>query len=394
MTRLAVFTTHPIQYQAPWFRMLSASRNLDVDVVFSYLPNAKQQGIGFDKSFQWDVPLLDGFRHHILKTVELPRQFPDFTRRIARGLGSLIDEIRPDAAMVLGWQEISLIQALVACKRRKIPIILRGESNGLRDRPAWVSQLHRRYFSLCDAFLAIGDANADLYRAAGVHGSRVIKAGYFVDNERLIAEASILDRERDLIRRAWSIPEHAVCFAFVGKLEAKKRPLDFLRALAAVRSGSSNIFGLLVGSGTEFDAAKRLALEEDLPVTFSGFLNQSEIARAYVAADALVLPSDYGETWGLVLNEAMACGCPTIVSNRVGASNDLVIDEKTGIVVEFGNVEAIANAMMRLSRDSRLLRTLGAEARNHVTKGYSIQRAVERTQDAVNLVLERRRATA
>jgi glycosyltransferase involved in cell wall biosynthesis len=57
--------------------------------------------------------------------------------------------------------------------------------------------------------------------------------------------------------------------------------------------------------------------------SFTGFLNQTEISRAYVAADCLVLPSDHGETWGLVVNEALASGLPCLVSDACGCAEDL-----------------------------------------------------------------------
>src|SRR5262245_43265781 len=113
MTRLAIFTTHPIQYQAPWFRALAAADGLDVEVVFSYVPDAAQQGDGFGVAFEWDIPLLSGYRHRRLATTALPRPAPAFAQRWAGGIGQALEQIRPHAAMVLGWQEVSLVQALL-----------------------------------------------------------------------------------------------------------------------------------------------------------------------------------------------------------------------------------------------------------------------------------------
>src|SRR5262245_47520245 len=131
MTSVAIFTTHPIQYQAPWFRALAATDEINVEVVFSYMPDASQQGEGFGIAFQWDIPLLTGYSYRQLATVALPRPVPRFARRWARGIDRALDHIKPDVAIVLGWQEISLVQALLTCRRRGIPIVLRGESNGL-----------------------------------------------------------------------------------------------------------------------------------------------------------------------------------------------------------------------------------------------------------------------
>jgi glycosyltransferase involved in cell wall biosynthesis len=126
-------------------------------------------------------------------------------------------------------------------------------------------------------------------------------------------------------------------------------------------------------------------------VTFTGFLNQSEIARAYVAADLLVLPSDAGETWGLVVNEAMACGRPAIVSDLVGCGPDLVVEGETGWRFPCGNVEALAAALARAAADAPRLVAMGAAAQRRVLSAYSVERAVAGTLAACEHVLRARR---
>jgi glycosyltransferase involved in cell wall biosynthesis len=81
------------------------------------------------------------------------------------------------------------------------------------------------------------------------------------------------------------------------------------------------------------------------PASFTGFLNQSEISRAYVAADCLVLPSDYRETWGLVVNEALASGLPCLVSQACGCAEDLSICDTFAL----GDVETLSLKLVRLA---------------------------------------------
>ena len=109
--------------------------------------------------------------------------------------------------------------------------------------------------------------------------------------------------------------------------------------------------------------------------SFAGFLNQSEIPLAYAAADALVLPSDAGETWGLVVNEAMACGRPAIVSDRVGCREDLVLEGETGLSFRFGDWEELGGQMRRLAGDPAQAKAMGAAARQRVHRDYSVERA-------------------
>ncbi len=379
MTRLVIFTTHPIQYQVPWFRALAAEPGIELDVVYSYVPAAADQGIGFGTAFSWDIPLFEGYRYRVLEAKHLPASVPQFARRWARGIGAALDEIKPDAAMILGWQEISLLQAAFACRRRNIPIVLRGESNAKRQRPQHVQKLHRQFFKKFDAFLAIGKSNAELYKLAGVRPDRVFTAGYCVDNMRFAAGAEKLRAERVNLRRKWSLSETATVMVFVGKLEAKKNVMHFLEALAKARRGGTEVEGLIVGTGEQSSTAKAFVAEHALPVAFAGFLNQSEIVAAYVAADALVLPSDYGETWGLVVNEAMATGLPAIISDRIGAAHDLVSDGVTGLVVPFGDLNALASAMAALSDNVDQRTQMGTAARQRVMASYSIAHAVTQT---------------
>lgn len=394
VTRLIIFTTHPIQYQIPWFRALAACAGLEIKVVFSYLPDAREQGAGFGTSFLWDIPLLTGYAYEVLDPIRFPRPVPRFAQRWSRGIKAILQQFMPDAAIVLGWQEVSLVQALLACRRRGIPVILRGESNGLKSRPLLITALQRKYFQLCDGFLAIGQANARFYRSSGVSDPRILVAGYCVDNERFKLAAEQLSGERKTIRSNWSIPEKSCCFAFVGKLEKKKRVLDYLEAMRLACQQSSKIAGLVVGCGEQFDEAREFVDKWELPIRFTGFLNQSEISRAYVAADALVLPSDFEETWGLVVNEAMASKIPAIVSDRIGAANDLVINGSTGFVCPFGDTSGIADEIVRLATDSNGRREMGQQAQLLVTADYSIARAVERTVELIEFVLAKRDAFA
>jgi glycosyltransferase involved in cell wall biosynthesis len=124
-------------------------------------------------------------------------------------------------------------------------------------------------------------------------------------------------------------------------------------------------------------------------VTFAGFVNQTEIVRAYVAADCLVLPSDTGETWGLVVNEAMASGLPAIVSDEVGCGPDLVTEDVTGSIFPMGDVDALADRLTRFAGDPAGLRGMGARARERVSSQYSVERAVAGTLAAIDAIVAR-----
>jgi glycosyltransferase involved in cell wall biosynthesis len=258
------------------------------------------------------------------------------------------------------------------------------------------------------AFIAIGKSNREFYVNRGVDPAKIVNGQYCVESERFAEKSEEARGKRTELRRKWSIPEDAICFIFSGKFEQKKRPMDILHALrevvksekSKVQSGSADnsdnqqpiansqqmhsVHLLLVGDGVLKKACEVFACKHKLPVTLTGFLNQSELPDAYAAVDCLVLASDYGETWGLVVNEAMACGLPTIVSDHVGCHPDLVHPGLTGEVFEFGNVTALADCMRRLASNPDHLRCMGRDARERIS-AYSIENLTQATIDALHI---------
>ena len=119
------------------------------------------------------------------------------------------------------------------------------------------------------------------------------------------------------------------------------------------------------------------------PVRLLGFFNQSEMPEAYALADVLVLPSET-ETWGLVVNEALACGLPAVVSSGVGCAPDLVEPGATGETYPMGDVDALAVAMERalhLARDPATAHALKVKMET-----YSLETAILGTLEAVKAV--------
>lgn len=296
-----------------------------------------------------------------------------------------------DAVIVNGWVAKTCLQALWACRRLGIPCLVRGESNSLRSRAAWKNWIHWLLLSQYTACLCIGKANRAFYRANGVPERRLFSVPYGVDNQRFAQAAHDLAAERAGIRASWNIPENALVMVFCAKFIAKKRPLDLLEALAQLQRSAPSlprpIHLLMVGTGELLSACRAMAEQNSLPVSFAGFLNQSQMPQAYVAADLQVLPSDAGETWGLVINEGMACGLPAVVSDHVGCHLDLVEPDVTGEVYPLGDIQALADCMVRMARDPEHLQAMGAAARERVAR-YSIKAMVEGTREALASVTQ------
>jgi len=376
--RVAVVTTHPIQYQVPWLRKLSAREGVDLQVFFAMVPEPAEQGREFGVSFEWDVPLLDGYRYSVLENVARQPSLTQFNGCDTPQLYSEIRSGRFDAVIVNGWVVKTCLQALVACRLSGTPCIVRGETNGLRPRARWKRWLHARLLSQYSACLGIGQNNRRYLLEAGVPERRLFSTPYCIDNQQFSDDAQAARREsgRDALRRRFGLDANRTTLLFSGKFVDKKRPGDIIEAVRRIPAGEqARLQVLMVGEGPLGAELRELAA--GLPVRFSGFLNQSEIPAAYVAADVLVLPSDSGETWGLVVNEAMACGLPAFVSSQVGCAADLVLPGVTGEVFPCGDIDALSELLRRYADQPGRLEEMGELARRRVFDGYNFDKVVE-----------------
>jgi glycosyltransferase involved in cell wall biosynthesis len=394
--RLAILATHPIQYHAPWYCGLVADGRLQIKVFFCHQATAEQQAsAGFGVPFEWDVPLLEGYEHEFLANVAAHPRTSGFNGLDVPGIGQALRKGAFDAVLVNGWNYKAAWQTIWASKQLGLPVLTRGDSHlhtprsGLKN---WVKKMsYPLMLRAFDGFLDVGQWSREYYLHYGARPDRIFHVPHVTDEGRCQSRFESLQPERNAIRSTWNLPSDATVFLFAGKFIAKKNPLDFLRALKIAVRADAHVVGLMVGDGPLRPSCQSLVGESGLPVTFSGFLNQSEIIKAYIAADCLVLPSDGSETWGIVVNEAMWSGLPCIVSDQVGCGPDLVAAQGTGEVFPLHDEAALAAAMVNFARNPEYRRGCGSRARA-VIQAYSIASAVEGTVNAVTAVKRGRRA--
>lgn len=351
--RLTIVETHPVQYNAPWFRYVTRHcPELELTVLYASRPTAEQQAVGFNQGFEWDVPLLHGYASRIVRE---SRPGDSFTSDSFSGLdvpeiGDAVLDTKPDVAMVAGWHSITQIRAIAACQRHRIPLLYRGDTHlglgpsGLR-RPLWRMKtwtLLHRYA----AHLAVGRRSRQYLRAHGVRPTRIYTSPHSVDNEFFADAAAkhLTGAGRADARQAFGFAADDFVVLFVGKLIPRKRVNDAFRA--AVRLGPPAAM-LVVGDGEQAEESRADAARLGVRVTWAGFLNQHELGRAYAAADCLVLPSQ-PESWGLVVNEAMATGLPAVVSDASGCAPDLITPGETGETFLCGDVDDLTAALGRV----------------------------------------------
>lgn len=373
-TRLAVLTSHPIHYQAPLWRLLAADPDIKLAVFFqSDIGLRPYHDAEFGKTIQWDLPLVEGYEHIFLKDTF-----------------DLLDRLRRDhydALLVHAWNSPLTWLAVLWAKMLGIRTMLRAESpwNQEAGKSGWKHEMKklglRIFFAGIDAFLYIGEQNRQLYLHYGVPSRKLFFTPYAIENERFFADAQRFHGGREKLRAELAVPHDAVVFMTTGKLIDKKRHMDLLQAYARLETPHKAL--VIVGEGELRPALEKYIEEQKLAnVHLVGFVGQTEIAPYYLAADAFVLPSGPGETWGLVVNEAMCFGLPLIVSDIVGSAADLVHPGKNGYIFPLGDVGALAKAMEELVSDAPR-RVAYGKASREIVGGYSFEKDKEGIEQAL-----------
>jgi glycosyltransferase involved in cell wall biosynthesis len=386
--RIGILASHPIQYQAPWFRGLAQAA--DVTVFFAHRQSAIEQGqAGFGVAFDWDVDLLNGYRHVFLRNVSSAPSVNEFGGCDTPEIAEIIQREKFDAFIVNGWYLKSFLQAARACRRAGTPVFIRGDSQ-LNMSCSLLKRLakqitHRLLLRRFDGFLYVGQRNAEYLKYYGAAPNRMFFVPHFVDNTWFAAKAAEVRGQRSVIRRQWGAGENDLVALFVGKFIEKKRPLDLLRALAGDANKTAR--ALFVGSGELEKVLREEAKALGVDAHFEGFKNQSELPLYYASADVLVLPSNGDETWGLVVNEAMACGLPAIVSDAVGCKPDLIDEDGTGYSFPLGDPKALLERLQQIAWKKDAGHDWGP-ALEAKLRTYNLETAAAGTMRAINALAQ------
>lgn len=368
--KLAILSSHPIQYNAPMFAMLARSEKLAVKLFYTWSQSRESL---FDKDFgktiQWDIPLLEGYDHTFVANISA-NPGPGSYKGIV--CPSLIQEIKAwgaDALLVYGWNYHAHYHAMKYFKGR-IPVFFRGDST-LLDESAGVKQLIRRtllrfVYRSADYAFYVGENNRQYYLKHGFGKDQLFFAPHAIDNHRFSDPEGAMRKEAQKWRGELGIGEQDIAVLFAGKFEPKKDPLVLIRA--ALLLNKQGVHYIFTGNGALEEKMKELAGNHPM-FHFLPFQNQSRMPAVYNLGDVLALPSQGpGETWGLAVNEAMACGKAILVSDKCGCAIDLVIPGKNGYIMAAGNVEQCAELLGHLTSSKERVQEMGAFSAKHITK--------------------------
>ncbi|HSY49333.1 MAG TPA: glycosyltransferase family 4 protein [Thermoanaerobaculia bacterium] len=393
--RLAIIASHVIQYQDPFFRLLAADPEIDLTVL--YLSNAGAQTYrdeDMGTTLRWDVDLLTGYHHLFLRNLA-DNSNRGWTRHINPGLVPALLRGHYDMVIfMLGWGSISAMLGILTCRLAGIPFFLYGDSSFPPPedsvRPRIRARLLRLLFRNTTGFMVSGVLNAGYYRHYGADPSHFFLLPWAVDNERFEKASHFATGERERMRESLGIQPDQIVFVFSAKLVERKDPMTLLRAYEQMRDRDRAVI-LFLGDGILRELLESHAREHQLSgARFAGFVNQSELPKYYGLADVFVLPSTY-EPRGAVINEAMACGLPVIVTDRCGSVGDIVLEDENAFIYPSGDAAALAASMTQLVDDPSL-RLRMAERSRQIIDTWTFSRGVEGVKAAALSLDERRQA--
>jgi glycosyltransferase involved in cell wall biosynthesis len=368
--KLAVITSHVIQYQTPLFRQLASHEAVDLTVMFCSDHGFRNYyDTGFSTDIKWDTPLLDGFKYVFIRNMRHQSNVSTFLGTINPGIIARISKGMFDAVIIHGWANVTNLIAIGSAILTKTPLLFRTEATSLqriaRPKHRIISLILRQIFRSSAGLLYIGTINRDFYRGYGIPDNKMYFTPYSVDNTMFLHQSMSFQEDRRRVKEELGLSAADCIVLFSGKLIDRKRPLDLLQAVE--RLATECHLGLVyLGDGVLREAIESYCHSRRLAnVRVVGFRNQTEVGRYFAAADVFVLPSEY-ETWGLVVNEAMCFGLPVVVTDRVGAGADLVRDGMNGYVVPVGDIEKLAAAIRSLASDPARRAQMGAVSRELV----------------------------
>jgi 1,2-diacylglycerol 3-alpha-glucosyltransferase len=361
MTRRVVIITEIISpYRIPVFNALSQHDGIDLRVIFLSETDPTQR--------QWLV---------YKDEIRFPYQvLPFWRKRSGRhslllnwGVEAALRRASPDFIVCGGYNYVASWQSMSWARRNRVPFTLWAESTArdFRSSHALIESLKLRFLRGCDGFVVPGKSAVAYLKKYGVGEEMIFTAPNAVDTHFFSQRAEVIRREAAAHRQALGLPVRF--FLFTGRLVLEKGVFDLLDAYETLAPSVRNEIGLVfVGDGTT-----RSPLEERAnainpgSIQFAGFAQRESLPAYYALADALVFPT-HTDTWGLVVNEAMACGLPVISSDAAGCVADLVEDEWNGRVISAGDIGQLASAMDELAGDAALRSFMGQRSRERIQR--------------------------
>lgn len=384
MKKLAIITTHPIQYNAPLFALLSERKHIQVRVYYTWGESVLEKKFdpGFGINIEWDIPLLNGYDYTFVENKSTKPGSNHFTGIDNPTLISDIEDWGADAVLVFGWAFKSHLRVMRHFKN-KIPVIFRGDST-LLDQYNFIKHFSRTLllrwiYRYIDIALYVGEANKHYFLANKVPSNKLIYAPHAIDNERFFAREEYLLKAAEM-KNALGLKGDELVYLFAAKFEKKKYPVNLIQAFLQVKHPNAHL--VMIGDGP-LESEMHVAAGDNKRIHFLPFQNQSMMPVIYHLGDVYVLPSLGPETWGLAVNEAMAAGKAVLVSDTCGCAFNLVRPGMNGFIFQSGNMESLLQYMQKIADRSSTLQEMG-ERSLAIIKEYNFLNICNAIEKVVN----------
>jgi len=383
--RLTIVLPEPTPYRTGMLDLLAQREDLGLTVVYG---GSSVQRRTWEVALGHEAVFVEGRRMPGAYRV-LRHDYP-----LSFGITGALRESRPEIVVVSGWSTFSAQATIAWCRRHAVPYVLLVESNERDARPGWrwavKSAVVPAVVGGAAEVLVVGSLARESMRARGVPDDRISVVANTVDVARLAAAADALAPRRDTLRAEMGLDAGDVVVLSVARL-APEKGLDTL-VRAAASAGEPHLVVALAGSGPEQERVASLAAELGVRLELLPDVPWERIVERYAVADVFALLSRH-EPWGVVVNEAAACGLPLVLSDRVGAAFDLLEDGRNGRLVPADDVTAAAGALQELAADPALRRAMGAASRE-IVAGWGYEPSIERLVAVVRRVAGRQPASA
>jgi glycosyltransferase involved in cell wall biosynthesis len=383
--RLTIVLPEPTPYRTGMLDRLTERPELDLTVV--YAARAVQQRT-WDVDLRHRAVLVDGKRVPGASRV-LRHDYP-----LSLGVFRALREADPEVVVVSGWSTFASQATVAWCRRHGVPYVLLVESNERETRPGWRRTVKDAVVPTvvggAAEALVVGSLARDSMRARGVPDDRISVVANTVDVRCFGREADALAPVRDALRAEARVAADDVAVLSIARLAPEKGLDTLVRAVAS--AGDSRLVLLLGGSGPERERLASLAAELGVRLVLLPDTPWERIVERYAVADMFALLSRH-EPWGVVVNEAAACGLPLVLSDRVGAAFDLLEDGRNGRLVPVDDVAAAGDALRELAADPELRAAMGAASRQ-IASGWGYEPSIARLLEVVRRVAGRQPASA
>jgi glycosyltransferase involved in cell wall biosynthesis len=350
--RLTIITEIIAPYRIPVFNALARESGIDLHVIFlSRTDGSLRQWRVYDDEIRFSYEVLPSWRKRIGR----------YNLLLNQNLADSLRNAAPDVIICGGYSYLASWQAMMWAARNRVQFLLWSESTG-RDRRSHhvvVESLKKVFFRKCAAFVVPGRSALDYLQQMGVPRKNIFIARNAVDVDRFSELGRKARADAVRARRELVLPDRY--FLFVGRLVREKGVLSLLEAYGELPQQLRERIGLVFAGDGPLRGELEALARDIYPgnVHFPGFVDRDELAPYYSLAECIVLPT-YTDTWGLVVNEAMACGLPVICTHVAGCAAELV--QSNGRLVEPGSVTELRQAMMEIGMDPTLRDGMAAQS--------------------------------